>query len=150
MEHGNISNRVAPRWLFQFERLIATPPTGPRQVRFRLGRRSRERWALEGWEVKPHTSKVLWDLYWRQDYRFDVFTLDDDLYDADIMLWLEQYGLPFGHLLRFPNADALAKQTVYMPDVLRVVHSEPEAQMKFGGKGMYVPVDRDGWTVWDY
>lgn len=162
MLHGEISDEVAPRWLFQFEHLIAAPPEGwtpPRRLVAQRGvsrlLRSRvdaslPRWRqeIDTWVTQPFTVKRMTDMYWRMQERFDVVTFLDlpPVAAQAIQDYLDDRSIPVGRVLRY-SPDTLARNLAFMPDVTGVVHALPQAQAKFGPRGWYIPAGSEGWAL---
>lgn len=137
MQGGDLSDRLPPRWLFTFEGVIANVPE-PRGREYRLAMRlGRHRRAVSRFEIEPHVSKVLWDLYWRRDYRFDVVTFLGDDMAEHIEKRLERENVPLGNVIS-TQPDTLAKRLAYMPDVLYVVHADPSHHLSYGNRGLLV------------
>lgn len=137
MQGGDLSDRLPPRWLFVFEGVLANvPPARMREYRLAI---KFKRWkrAANRFEVEPHVAKVLWDLYWRRDYRFDVVTfLGEDMGEA-IESMLDRYNVPLGNVMA-TEPDTLAKRLAFMPDVQYVVHADPSHHLSYGNRGLLV------------
>lgn len=151
MEGGDISDRLSPRWLFQFEHLIAEPPDVRRfYLGGRMFGRTRRMWRHEinQWVTVPFTVQRMLDLYWRLDARFDLVTfLDVPVEATDAMVeYMSDRSVPVGRCLRY-EPDGLARSLAYMPDVTGVVHQLKEAQFKFGSRGWYIPEGEKGWSL---
>lgn len=137
MQGGDLSDRLPPRWLFVFEGVIArVPPV--KQARFNLYMRT-HRWkrAAGLFEMEKHVTKVLWDLYWRRDYRFDVVTHMGDEMAEEIEKMLDRYNVPLGNVY-YNEPEALAKNLTFMPDVQYVVHGDPAHHLSYGNRGLLV------------
>lgn len=137
MERGDLSNRLPPRWLFVYEGVIGRVPVEKRRqydiyVKLRQYRR-----AAGCFVTEAHVQKVIWDLVWRRDFRFDVVTfLGDDMADA-LEKKLTGESLPFSNLWAVDEAE-LAARLAYMPDVVYVVHGDPSRRLAYGNRGLLV------------
>lgn len=137
MERGDISGRLAPRWMFVWEGVVANVPPA-KQAPYKLAvRLHRWRKAVDCWETEPHVAKVLNDLFWRRDLRFDVVTFLGDQYVEHIQRRLDGESLPFSNVWAV-SEDTLAKRLVYMPDVQYVVHADPARHLSYGPRGLLV------------
>jgi hypothetical protein len=137
VHRGDLSDRLPPRWLFVYEGVVGNLPVH-NERRYRLATQLRQ-WkrAAACFETEVHVRKVLWDLYWRRDYRFDVVTfLGDEMAEA-IDRRLDRESLPVGNV-RSWQPDELARQLVFMPDVQYVVHGDPKHHLTYGNKGLLV------------
>lgn len=137
MQGGDISDRLAPRWLFHWESVVASVPSA-RVVEWKLAMRLRryDR-AARCYEVHPHVAKVLWDLYWRRDYRFDVVTFLGSSFGDAVEKRLDAERLPFSNVIA-TDPDTLAKRLVFQPDVQYVIHGDRDHLMSYGGRGLFV------------
>jgi hypothetical protein len=132
-----LSNRLPPRWLFVYENVLAAvPPQRAREYAVYC-RLHRVRRAVACYETHPHVSKVIWDLYWRRDFRFDVVTFLGEDYADRIASRLEKENLPFSNCWAVDEG-TLARKLAYMPDVLYVVHGDPTHHLAYGNRGLLV------------
>lgn len=137
MQGGDLSNRLPPRWLFVFENVLATVPDR-RLLEWKAAVRLR-RWkrVANCYEMHPHVMKVIWDLVWRRDYRFDVVTfLGEDFAEA-LEKRLHREALPFSNLWAVTE-ETLAQRLAYMPDVMFVIHGDPSRHLAYGNRGLLV------------
>lgn len=137
MQGGDLDNRLPPRWLFVFEGVIGEiePENLWRfKMSMRLGRFKR---AAAQWEVHPHVRKVLWDLMWRRDYRFDIVTFFGEDFARALEKQLDRESLPFSNLWAVTE-DSLAKKLATMPDVQYVIHADPSHHLSYGNRGLLV------------
>lgn len=137
MQHGDLDNRLPPRWLFVFENVLAAVPD-ERLREWKLALRLR-RWrrVVDCYEMHLHVVKVIWDLVWRRDYRFDVVTfLGDDFAEA-LEKRLKREALPFANLWAVTE-QTLAARLAYMPDVMYVIHGDPSRHLTYGNRGLLV------------
>lgn len=137
MQNGDLSNRLPPRWLFVWEGVIATVPTELAAAHSRACRMRRIKKAVSCYQTHPHVMKVIWDLYWRRDFRFDVVTFLGDDWADSIERRLNDEGMPFSNVWAVDEA-SLAKRLAYMPDVLYVVHADPGHLLAYGNRGLLV------------
>ena len=143
MERGDLSNRLPPRWLVVFEGVIATHPTPADQAAYDVYRKLRShKRALHTYVADEHVRKVLWDLTWRRDYKFDVVTFLPEKIAAHVAAWLDQHNVPAVNTYIYDHPHDLAKELVYMPDVHAVVHAEEENRFTYGHRGVLVS---EGW-----
>lgn len=137
MKGGDISGDLPPRWLFVWEGVVASLPPG-QVARFKLAHRlGRYRRAVQCWETEPHVAKVLNDLFWRRDYRFDVVTFLGPEYEEHIQRRLDRDQLPFSNVWAM-DEESLTRRLVYMPDVQYVVHGDPARHLTYGHRGLLV------------
>lgn len=137
MQGGDLSNRLPPRWLFVFEGVIGFLPE-ERATEFKLSVRfKRWRRAANCFEIHPHVQKVLWDLMWRRDYRFDIVTFLGDEFAEALEKRLTRESLPFSNLWAVTE-DTLAKRLAYMPDVMYVIHGDTARHLSYGNRGLLV------------
>lgn len=137
MERGDLSNRLPPRWLFVFENVVGRVPpkkTAEWKLAMRLGRFKR---AVGCYEMEPHVIKVLWDLYWRRDYRFDVVTFMGEGFRDALEKRLDRESVPFSNVWA-EDEDTLARRLAYMPDVQYVVHGDTSRHLTYGPRGLLV------------
>jgi len=137
VQRGDLSDRLPPRWLFVFENVIGAVPAD-RALQWKLAMRAHQwRIAANQYEVEPHVSKVIWDLVWRRDFRFDIVTFLGDGMAGALEKRLSRESLPFSNLWSV-SEDTLAQRLAYMPDVLYVVHGDPTRHLSYGNRGLLV------------
>lgn len=137
MERGDLDNRLPPRWLFVFEGVIGRVPA-ERQREYRLAMRwSRWKRAANCYELEPHVRKVIWDLVWRRDFRFDVVTFLGEEFAEALEKRLARESLPFSNLWSV-TATSLAERLAFMPDVMYVVHGDTQRLLTYGNRGLLV------------
>lgn len=137
MLRGDISGQLPPRWLFVFEGVVASLP--PANVaRFKLYSAA-HRWkrAVAQYETEPHVAKVLNDLFWRRDYRFDVVTFLGEDYVDPIQQKLDRESLPFSNVWAVDER-TLSHRLAYMLDVQYVIHADPARHLTYGPRGLLV------------
>jgi hypothetical protein len=146
MQHGDLSNRLPPRWLIVFEGVIGTLPSPVDQGRFELCRRTRQyRAMVRSFVIDSHTAKVLWDLTWRQDYKFDVATfLPGKKAREHVTDWLDEHNVPAANVRAYGSPTELGKRLAFLPDVYQVVHASPSDRFTYGNRGMLVT---EGWQL---
>lgn len=138
MEKGDISNRLPPRWLIVFEGVIGTlTPRGRIEHDFYAKARMWKR-AVGAFELDDHTSKVLWDMVWRRDYKFDVVTFLPAKCAVHVEAWLEDRNVPVSNVRAYAEPAALGKQLAYLPDVYAVVHAESSNRFTYGDRGTLI------------
>lgn len=145
MQGGDISNRLPPRWLIVFEGVIGQHPEPADRAAYDMYRKVRaHRRALMTFKPDEHARKVLWDLTWRRDYKFDVVSFLPYQTAKFVPGWLDHYNVPAVNTLFYDTPFELGKQLAYMPDVLAVVHAAAENRFTYGDRGMLVT---EGWTA---
>lgn len=137
MEGGDLSNSLPPRWLFVFEGVIGRLPLEKARAARLWARAGQWRRVAELYEVEPHVQKVIWDLTWRRDYRFDIVTFYGEPFAAALEKRLSRESLPFSNLWAV-DEDTLAQRLVYMPDVQYVIHADPARHLSYGPRGLLV------------
>lgn len=145
MLHGDLDNRLPPRWLVTFEGVIARHAMPRDRLRYdsycRIHAWKR---AMDTFEPDKHSIKVLWDLTWRQEYKFDVVTFLPERIADRCKEWIDRYNIPAANLFRFDAPAGLAQDLAFMPDVYAVVHAEPSNRFTYGDRGMLVD---EGWRI---
>lgn len=137
MRGGDLSASLAPRWIFVWEGVVADVPdsaVASFKLAMRLGRYKR---AAETYEMHPHVVKVIWDLTWRRDYRFDLITFLGQPFCDALEKRLERESLPFSNLWAVDEA-SLSRRLSTMPDVQYVIHSDPTRHLAYGNRGLLV------------
>jgi hypothetical protein len=134
---GDLSNRLPPRWLFVFEGVIGQVPP-PRVAEYKLATRlHRWRRAVDCFELEDHVRKVIWDLTWRRDYRFDVVTFLGQSFAEHLERRLDRESLPFSNVWAV-DEQTLAQRLTFMPDVQYVIHGDPARHLSYGPRGLLV------------
>lgn len=137
MEGGDLSNRLPPRWLFVFEGVIGSVPA-KRAAEYKLAMRlHRYKRAADCFEIETHVQKVIWDLYWRRDFRFDVVTFLGDSFSEHLERRLSRDALPYSNCWSVDES-SLAARLAYMPDVQYVIHGDPSKHLTYGNRGLLV------------
>lgn len=137
MRGGDLSNQLPPRWLFVFEGVIGDlrpDAVAPFKLAMRMKRWRR---AADCFELIPHVQKIIWDLTWRRDYRFDIVTFLGQPFCDALERRLARESLPFSNLWSVDEA-SLSKRLATMPDVLYVIHSDPSRHLAYGNRGLLV------------
>lgn len=137
VQGGDLDNRLPPRWLFVFEGVIGRVPAERAADYRRAMRWSRFKRAANYFEIEPHVQKVIWDLVWRRDFRFDVVTFLGASFAEALETRLTRESLPFSNLWPVTE-DSLARRLATMPDVLYVVHGDPSRHLTYGNRGLLV------------
>lgn len=137
MERGDLSNALPPRWLFVFEGVIGRVPP-EHAAEFKLAMRLR-RWkrAVRCYDIEEHVRKVIWDLTWRRDYRFDIVTFLGEDFAEHLERRLERESLPFSNCWAVDET-TLARRLAVMPDVQYVIHGDPSRHLTYGNRGLLV------------
>lgn len=137
MEGGDLDNRLPPRWLFAFEGVLArVPPEHMAEWKLAMRLRRYKR-AARLFEVEPHAMKVIWDLTWRRDYRFDVITFLGQPFAEALEVELGRWSIPFSNCWAV-TPESLARRLAFMPDVHTVVHADPTNRLAYGNRGLLV------------
>lgn len=137
MQRGDLDNRLPPRWLFVFEGVIGRVPAERAADYRRAMRWSRFKRAANCFEIEPHVQKVIWDLTWRRDYRFDIVTFLGAGFAEALEVRLTRESLPFSNLWPVTE-ETLAKRLAFMPDVMYVIHANPSRLLTYGNRGLLV------------
>lgn len=138
MLNGDISNYAEPRLMLVFEGLIGLHHDPKARARYgfhaRLGNWKR---AVRSFEINEQCAKVIVDTVWRKRYTVDVVTfLDEDIVEP-LAEFLDDKGLPVGHVT-YSDKTMLARELNYRLDVVGVFHPNPSDAFMFGSKGYYV------------
>lgn len=139
MEHGDISNEVAPRLVFVFEGLIGylaenTGDATKRNVllRARAWKRAAAMWTLDQW-----TLKIMWDYTSRRRQSIDVVTYVDEREAERIRDRLDAHGYPFANFWA-TTLDEMLHLHVNNPAVVGVVDGDASRWLTYGSKGMSI------------
>lgn len=138
MQHGDISNEVAPRLLFVFEGTVAAPSSTAAEKMEKLHIRLR-RWdkAVECWEISERSYALLWDCTWRHNFRFDIVTYRPAGFAVALKERLNVEGLPVGNIWATTPA-RLSKRLAFMPDVAAVYDADATRLFTYGGRGVHL------------
>jgi hypothetical protein len=143
VERGELSNEIQPRALMVFEGLVAYPSTDNAisNLKLRVAKSTR-RWVtvLDHWEFDEISVRQMWDMAWRRGLRFDIVTF---LYEPEFAVALYHHlsdtmGFPVSNVLHFPDAQELARNLVFMPDVRIVYDGDPSRVGAYGSKGKLI------------
>lgn len=93
---------------------------------------------VKTYEVDAHTAKMCWDLMWRRDYKFDVFTFLPEKCEEAVREWVDRHNVPAVNVHSYDSPAHLARALVYSPDVQAVVHTDPSSRFTYGPKGLLV------------
>lgn len=147
MQGGDLSNRLPPRWLIVFEGVIAEHEHQSTRARYDFYIAARQwRRAINTFNLNIYTGKVLWDMTWRQDYKFDVATfLPGGKTDKHVAAWLDTWDVPYSNVRQYPSPAALARALVTMPDVHAVIHADESSRFTYGHRGRLV--QGSGWSI---
>lgn len=145
MEGNDLDNRLPPRWLVVFEGVVGQhpKPTDRNSYDF-LTKTHLWKRAVATFQPDKHSIKVLWDLTWRQNYKFDVVTFTPERCQDHIRNWIDRYNIPCANVWHYPDAAHLGRDLAFMPDVYAVVHAEPSNRFTYGNRGVLVS---DGWQI---
>jgi hypothetical protein len=143
VQGGDLSNRLPPRWLVVFEGVIGVHPEPRLRQQYDFWAKTR-RWnrAVRTFQPEADVIKRLWDMTWRQDYKFDVATFLP-CGSGPVRTWLDVNNVPAVNVLPYEAPVDLGKRLAYMPDVYAVVHASEEDRFMYGHRGVLVS---DGWT----
>lgn len=138
IEHGDISNAVVPRYLVFFEGVLAHLPNLAAERRAHLFETLHQyRRSVKEWELDPHMSKVFWDLAWRRGMQFDVVTTLAEPMAEEVERKLDRMQFPASNV-ESTTLEKLSRELIYRPNIVEVIHANPEWTLKFGGRGRYV------------
>ena len=100
MQAGDISNDVAPRFVFVFEGLLASLPT-PIAVAQEKTYARLHRWkkAAALWKIDGTVQSHMWDLVWRYDFGLDVITYKPADYAEAIEDMLDRHQMPAARVM---------------------------------------------------
>lgn len=145
MEHGDIDNRLPPRWLIVFEGVIGHHPVATDRGAYDLYVKLHQ-WkrAVRTYQLNGETNKRLWHLTWHQNYKFDVATFLPEKCEDHVRDWLDSYNVPCANVRHYTDPGALGRLLAYMPDVYCVVHGQPSNRFTYGNKGILVS---EGWIL---
>lgn len=139
MQGGDISNRLPPRWIVVFEGVIGTLPNAHTVKEFEFSCKIRAwKHAVTVFEPRGHSVKVLWDMTWRKDYKFDVVTFLPEKCAKHVTSWIDQRNIPAANVWHYPDAARLGQELAFMPDVYAVIHANPSNRFTFGDRGMLI------------
>ena len=137
MDRGDISNEIPPRVLVVFDGLLGQIPDS--QQRQATVWRSLARWKKVAglYDIDPASRARLHDLSWRQGWRIDVVTFDNEHVAEALADRFDVMNLAVSHVYSVADPAALSAMLAYMPEVRYVVHGMAEMQMAFGPRGVF-------------
>lgn len=132
MQHGDLSNEIAPKLFFVIEDLLIHFEA-PEKVDRRVRRRDWKRLARET-QIDGKLVAHLWDLVWRTPYSHELITVTSDHEDwlDALQTRFERFNVPHSGLMGFDGPDRLAQNLVFMPNVLRIYHGREDWRFRFG------------------
>lgn len=146
---NDISNEMTPRFIFQWETLLARHvPRDPEARAFpfsgrRMGKEARlqremQRY-IDEFEFDSRMVAHIWDLQWRSKYSLDIITfLGDGEVKEMIRRRLDDASLPYANLLARPP-EFFARELASMPHIYKIYFGDPALALYFGSRGEYVP-----------
>lgn len=97
--------------------------------------------AIRTFTLNEMMQRVIWDVVFRYDYGVDVVTFLDERLVDDLTEYLDEQGLPVGHIWQSEKL-LLARSLNYRPDVAGVFYPDPTDRFAFGSKGYFTdPAD---------
>lgn len=141
MQHGDISNEVAPRLVVVFEGLLGLLPDARTRGKEALARKMK-RWkaAANTYEINELLAKHIWDTVWRHHYSVDVCTyLGEEMAEA-IEERLDAEQLPVGRVFA-TEPQLLARKIALMPDVAAIFDPSTSHRFTYGSKGRVMSPD---------
>lgn len=137
---NDISNEIAPRFMFQWEGLLARyiEPEGYDRLVHTLGRRNGKiAYQINQYEFDGKMVAHLWDIQWRSRYSIDIVSFLDPLAEDAIQKRLDDARIPYANLI-MTTPDRLARELAYMPHIFAVYFADPKLSLTFGGRGRHV------------
>lgn len=137
MEKGDISNEVPPRIIIIFNGLLGGIPRS-RHTRVELLRAAR-RWraVAEAYDIDLWTRTKLHDLTWRLHARIDCVLFDHEKVAEHMEKRFNRLNLCVANVYALDGPKDLVDRLPYMPEVLYVIHGNPEWTYSFGPRGMH-------------
>lgn len=134
MYKGDISNEVAPRWLFVWENQIARlPPNNVRKYKRALVLHRYET-ACRLWRPDDYAMRWLSDFSWRRGGKCDAVTFMHGQHWAEaIRQWCDIEEVPVANCFYFEDRLTLGRRLSTWPSVQGVV--DPVAPGAYGAKG---------------
>ena len=135
MEKGDIDNAMPPRIIVIFDGLIGeVPPNRERRVQLL---RSVGRWkaVAESYDIDLHVRKQLHDMSWRRHWRIDVVLFDHEGVARAMERRFNRMNLAIANVYAISGPKELVERLPVMPEVIYVVHGNPEWTYAFGRLG---------------
>ncbi len=144
MLDNDISNEIAPRFMFQWEGLIArwVEPDPYRKVIHSWGRQAgKATFAVNQFEFDGIMVAHLWDIQWRSHFSIDIVSFLPETYGPAIEKRLDDARIPFANFL-MSTPERLSREIAYMPHIRAIYFGDPSLALTFGGRGQHVPDPR--------
>lgn len=136
MQGGDISNEAPPRIIVVANELLLRWPEG---VWVATYNRQFGRWRklADRFIIDPQARAEMHDLTWRRSMRVDVVIIGfPDAFAERIHERFDRMNLAVANVYAVENEQALVQMLAYMPEVLYVVHDNPEWTYTFGSKAV--------------
>lgn len=138
MQAGDISNEVAPRYVFVFEGLVGVLPDPVVQRKHSLYVKARA-WkrAARSWQFDPWIEKRMWDWAVRRSHSLDIVTYLPEHEADEVKERVDERGLPFGNFI-VTTLEEFLHGYMLNPAVVGVFDADPRHALTYGGKGLPV------------
>jgi hypothetical protein len=134
VEHGDISNEVAPRIIFVFEGLIGQLASESDEkkhralVKVHAWKRAASMWTFDGW-----ARKIIWDYTSRRLQQIDIVTYLDEREAEHIHDRIDAAGIPYGNFWATTMQEFVSLQMLN-PAVIGVVDGDNKRWGVYGSK----------------
>lgn len=141
MLDNDISNEISPRFMFQWEGLIAryVEPDPYRKILHSWPRKAgKATYQINQFEFDGRMVAHLWDIQWRSRYSIDIVSFLGDWAEEPIKRRLDDAHIPYANFI-MTTPERLARELAYMPHIYAVYFGDPNLALTFGGRGRHVP-----------
>lgn len=135
MEKGDLSNDAPPRVLVVANDFLVKQPPGTWIDSRGFGKMRRQ---VERLELDPDVRAWLHDFTWRRHMRVDIVVIGiaPERWTQALHDRLDRLNLSIAQVYAVRDLKELVSSLAYMPEVLYVVHGNPEWQLAFGPRGI--------------
>lgn len=141
MLDNDISNEISPRFMFQWEGLIARyvePETYDRVIHTWGRRNGKATYYINQFEFDGRMVAHLWDIQWRSRYSLDIVSFLGEDFAGPIERRLDEAHIPYANFI-MTTPERLSRELAYMPHIYAVYFGDPSLALTFGGRGRHVP-----------
>lgn len=137
MQHGDLSNQVAPKIVVVFEGAIGIL-SRDNQKHFDKFVKKNDWWsAVNCYDLQDIYLRKLLDLTYRENFNVVIMTwMGKDAAEALNEL-MDEENIPI-HRVSHSTPERLARDLAYNPDIIAVYDPNPEHRMTYGAKGIHL------------
>lgn len=133
MEHGNLSNKVAPRIVLVFEGALGFCTNISKHDK--AVRKGKWESAMKYWSLNDLCLRKLMYLYFKKDVNIEIVTYLGEEFAKELQIELQD--LPFHRVWATTPFD-LGLKVDYMNDLAMVYDPEPKRWLMYGKKGRFL------------